>query len=85
MSDARVPRLVRGCRLGQGGILHLPEGILKLSPTGLKIVQLCDGKRSVDEVVTAAQAEFPPAVHDKIRQDIVLYLEQLVAKRAVDL
>jgi pyrroloquinoline quinone biosynthesis protein D len=71
--------------LGADGVLLLPEGILKLSETGLKIVALCDGARTVAQIVESIQTEYTPSLRPKIREDVHAYLAKLADKKAVDL
>lgn len=88
MSDPRLrlkPRLARGCRLVEGGTLHLPEGILKLSPTGLRIVELCDGARTVGEIVARVCEGYAPELHGRIEADVLEYLARLNERAAVEL
>lgn len=56
-------------------LLH-PEGAVELSETADSIVQLCDGKRTVEDIVAALAAEFdaPPEV---LRGDIETLLADL--------
>ena len=55
-----VPRLSAGCRMSQskdlGPVLLLPESILRLTGPGPRILELCDGARTLAEVITALQA-----------------------------
>lgn len=83
--DSRTPRLARGCRLGQDGVLLMPEGILKLSETGLKIVQLCDGQRPLSRVIREIQADYPPEQHERIEADVRAYIDALAGKKALEL
>ena len=79
-STAR-PRLAGGARLqtdrvtGQP-VLLFPEGMLKLNPTAAAILELCDGNRSVAEVMIALAGRFnaAPGVLDA---DVAGYLSQL--------
>ena len=62
MRSAR-PKLIRNCRLSesptQSDMLVMPEGAIRLKGTGAEIVALCDGSRSVDEILSALQAKYP--------------------------
>lgn len=59
-------------------LLH-PEGALELSESADAIVQLCDGTRTAEDIVTALAAEFdvPPAA---IRADVDELLAALAAR-----
>jgi pyrroloquinoline quinone biosynthesis protein D len=83
--SGKIPKLSRGCRLGPDQVLLLPEGILRLSDTAFRIVELCDGKRSIAEIVDELTAEFAPTVHGRIRSDVTAYLEQLAKQRVLEL
>ena len=85
VDESKAPYLVRGCRLSKDNVLLMPEGILKLSASALRILALCDGQRSVAQIVGILQAEYAPAVHQKIRDDVVTYLAKLLDKKAVEL
>jgi coenzyme PQQ biosynthesis protein PqqD len=50
------PRLVTGARLQydevrEEHVLLVPEGAVRLNPTAAAVLELCDGKRSLDEIV----------------------------------
>ena len=50
------PRLVTGARLRYDDVreehlLLVPEGAVRLNPTAAEVLSLCDGERSVDEIV----------------------------------
>jgi coenzyme PQQ biosynthesis protein PqqD len=58
ISETIQPRLARGCRLGNDGMLLVPEGVLRLKGTGAEIVRRCDGTRTVADIVTEMRAQF---------------------------
>ncbi len=82
------PRLARGCRLSDSSkqpvTLQMPEGALRLSGPGLKIVQSCDGNHTIAEIVGELQALYPSAEARRIEEDTLGFLEKLQEKRAVD-
>ena len=43
----------------QAYILLYPEGLIKLNPSAGEILQRCDGRRSVHDIVADLQAAFP--------------------------
>ena len=61
-----------------------PEGMIRVQGTGQKILELCDGKRTVEEIVTALSATYTGAALGKIRDDVGSFLEALQQKRIVD-
>ena len=57
------PRLVTGARLQyddvrEEHVLLVPEGAVRLNPTAAAVLELCDGERSVDEIVGALSARY---------------------------
>jgi pyrroloquinoline quinone biosynthesis protein D len=57
------PRLVTGARLlyeevrGEHVVL-IPEGVVRLNATAAEVLELCDGARSLDEIVIALSARY---------------------------
>jgi pyrroloquinoline quinone biosynthesis protein D len=68
------PRLVTGARLRydevrEEHLLLVPEGAVRLNPSAAEILELCDGQRSVDEIVDVLTARYEGAdVADDIRE-----------------
>jgi len=57
------PRLVAGARLVYDEVraehvLLVPEGLARLNPTAAEVLELCDGERSLDEIVSALSARY---------------------------
>jgi pyrroloquinoline quinone biosynthesis protein D len=57
------PRLVTGARLRydevrEEHLLLVPEGAVRLNPTAVAVLELCDGERSVDDIVTALSERY---------------------------
>jgi len=57
------PRLVTGARLQYADVreehvLLVPEGVVRLNPTAAEVLELCDGERSLDEIVDALSARY---------------------------
>jgi pyrroloquinoline quinone biosynthesis protein D len=57
------PRLATGARLLHDDVrgeplLLVPEGVVRLNPTAAEVLELCDGERSLDEIVTALSARY---------------------------
>jgi pyrroloquinoline quinone biosynthesis protein D len=58
-----TPRLVTGARLAYDDVraervLLVPEGLVRLNPTAAEVLELCDGQRSLDEIVSALAARY---------------------------
>jgi pyrroloquinoline quinone biosynthesis protein D len=57
------PRLVTGARLRydevrEEHLLLIPEGAVRLNRTAAEVLELCDGERSVDEIIGALSARY---------------------------
>ena len=67
------PRLVTGARLRydevrEEHLLLVPEGAVRLNPTAAAVLELCDGERSVDDIVGVLAARYAGAdVSDDVR------------------
>ena len=60
------PRLVDGARLQFDDVrdehlLLIPEGAVRLNPTAADVLGLCDGERSLDDIVGALSARYQGA------------------------
>jgi pyrroloquinoline quinone biosynthesis protein D len=60
------PRLVTGARLRYDDVreehqLLIPEGVVRLNPTAAEVLELCDGERSVDEIVATLSGRYDGA------------------------
>ena len=78
------PRLVTGARLRydevrEEHLLLIPEGAVRLNPSAAEVLELCDGERSVDEIVGALSARYAGA---DVRDDI-LELVDAMAQRGL--
>jgi pyrroloquinoline quinone biosynthesis protein D len=68
------PRLVTGARLQYDDVreehlLLIPEGAVRLNPTAAEVLELCDGRRSLDEIAGALSARYEGAdVGDDVRE-----------------
>ena len=62
-------------------VLLAPEGVLTLNRTGATILSLCDGERTVDEIVEELRARYSRVAGDEVRN----FLSRLAAKRWVEL
>jgi pyrroloquinoline quinone biosynthesis protein D len=86
MSGSDRPRLARHvrlsfCRTRQRSILQLPETVVVLNGSGAAILELCDGRHSVAEIVTELGARYQAVPDDEVRR----FLTRLVARRCVTL
>jgi pyrroloquinoline quinone biosynthesis protein D len=60
------PRLATGARLQydevrEEHLLLIPEGVVRLNATAAEVLELCDGERSLDDVVGALSARYEGA------------------------
>jgi pyrroloquinoline quinone biosynthesis protein D len=60
------PRLVTGARLQyddvrEEHVLLVPEGAVRLNATAAAVLELCDGERSLDDIVGALAARYDGA------------------------
>jgi pyrroloquinoline quinone biosynthesis protein D len=82
------PRLAAGCRLSeknqQPRTLLMPERALRLNGPSLEIVERCDGKHSVRQIISELQKIYSKAEPKKVETDIVGYLTLLQNERALD-
>jgi len=87
LSQNSQPRLARGCRWatheGQPVVLF-PEGMIRLQGTGQTIMELCDGRRTIQEIVTTLSERYSAADPAKISDDVYGFLASLQEKRIVD-
>ena len=88
LSRSSYPRLGIGCRVRKDesgdSVLLLPEGILRLRGTAAEIIRLCDGERTVADILGAMQAQYPSSDPKQIAQEIESFLNRLLERRAVD-
>ena len=80
------PHLARQVRLEwdpvrERQVLLAPEGVLVLNQTGATILGLCDGERTVVEIVEELRGQYNRVAGDEVRD----FLARLVAKRLVEL
>ncbi len=78
------PRLVTGARLRydevrEEHVLLIPEGVVRLNPTAAEVLGLCDGERSLDDIVGAVSVRYEGA---DVRDD-VLQLVDAMAQRGL--
>ena len=78
------PRLVTGARLRydevrEEHVLLIPEGAVRLNPSAAEVLELCDGERSLDDIIGALSARYEDA---DVRDD-VLELVDAMAQRGL--
>jgi pyrroloquinoline quinone biosynthesis protein D len=82
------PQLAPGCRLNektqQPRVLLMPERALQLNGPSLEIVERCDGRHTVREIITELQKLYSKARPEKVEEDILGYLALLQKERALD-
>jgi pyrroloquinoline quinone biosynthesis protein D len=86
ISDLARPRLARHvrltfCRTRQRPILLHPETVVVLNRSGADILELCDGRRTVAEIVAELGARYQGVPGD----DVARFLTRLAARRCVEL
>ena len=79
------PRLVTGARLGyddvrEEHVLLIPEGAVRLNPTAAEVLELCDGERSLDDIVDAVSARYEGA---DVRADVLELIDAMTQKGLV--
>jgi len=77
----RALRLAPGCRLNTAGgpedLLLIPEGALRLKGPARTIVELCDGERTLAEIVVELQRHYPSAQPARIETEALALLARL--------
>jgi pyrroloquinoline quinone biosynthesis protein D len=87
LTDASVPKFAAGCRWGgtkEAPVVLFPEGAIRVQGTSRTILELCDGRLSLAEIVQQLEVQFTLAPKGQIRADVQAFLEQLHNKRIVD-
>lgn len=85
-SDAHRPHLAPHVRLTfdpvrQRYVLLTPETVTVLNDTGAAILQLCNGARSVAEILAELHDRYDRVADDEVR----LFLADLTARRRVEM
>jgi pyrroloquinoline quinone biosynthesis protein D len=79
------PRLVTGARLRyddvrEEHVLLIPEGVVRLNPSAAEVLELCDGERSLDDIVGALSARYEGA---DLRDDVVGLVDAMAQRGLV--
>jgi pyrroloquinoline quinone biosynthesis protein D len=79
------PRLATGARLRYDEVrgehvLLVPEGVVRLNPTAAEVLELCDGNRSLDDIVGALAARYGGA---DVGEDVRRLLDAMAGKGLV--
>jgi pyrroloquinoline quinone biosynthesis protein D len=79
------PRLVTGARLRydevrEEHVLLIPEGAVRLNPTAAEVLELCDGERSLDDIVGALSERYEGA---DVRDDVVELVDAMAQRGLV--
>jgi pyrroloquinoline quinone biosynthesis protein D len=61
-----------------------PEGMIRVQGTGKDILELCDGQRTLQEIVATLAGRYGTADPVRITEDVSNFLEALQRKRIVD-
>jgi pyrroloquinoline quinone biosynthesis protein D len=84
----RVPRLAPGCRLNAAGspedLLLVPEGALRLKGPARTIVELCNGERTLSEIVAELQRHYPSTEPARIETEAAALLSRLRDRGALE-
>jgi pyrroloquinoline quinone biosynthesis protein D len=82
------PSLAPGCRMNektqQPRTLLMPERALRLNGPSLEIVERCDGKHTVQQIITELQQLYSKAEPGRVETDVLGYLGLLRDQRALD-
>lgn len=77
MQDDHIPALPNGFRFQwepaqDSHVILYPEGMKVLSETAAEIVQLCDGKKTVSDIIQTLSEKFPGV---DLRADVLEFLQ----------
>src|ERR1700676_5184326 len=82
------PCLALGCRLNEKNqplrVLHMPERALRLNGPSLEIIERCDGKHTVQEIISELQKLYSLLTPERLLPDILGYFARLHDQRALD-
>jgi pyrroloquinoline quinone biosynthesis protein D len=81
------PRLAPGCRWGtrdEQPVLLFPEGMVRLQGAAQYILELCDGHRTLEEIMATLKERYVSSSEQKISEDVHSFLEALQKRRLLD-
>lgn len=83
--DVWRPQLAPGARvrfdqIAKREMLLFPEAALALNETGAAIVRLCNGQRSVDQIVDDLEKYYLMVSRDAIASEVAMFLDRLRAR-----
>ncbi|WP_433803628.1 pyrroloquinoline quinone biosynthesis peptide chaperone PqqD [Actinomycetospora sp. CA-084318] len=86
VSVTGVPRLGRGVKFRydkarERHVLLLPETVVVLNATGTAILELCDGRRTVADIVDALREQYGEVPEEQV----VAYLAKLAERRHLEI
>jgi pyrroloquinoline quinone biosynthesis protein D len=89
ISGEARPKLPRGVRLREdetrgGHVLLAPERVVRADPVAVAVLQLCDGTRTLNQLVDELCAAYK-GDRTRIDTDVRALLADLAAKRMLDL
>lgn len=89
LADDVRPRLPRGVRLREDKVrarwvLLAPERVVKVNPIAVEILKLCDGSRTLAEIVGGLAERFK-ADPARVGADVRVLLASLAEKRMAEL
>ena len=61
-------------------LLLIPEGAVRLNPSAAEVLELCDGERSVDDIVGALSARYEGA---DLRADVLELVDAMTQRGLV--
>ncbi|WP_371503599.1 pyrroloquinoline quinone biosynthesis peptide chaperone PqqD [Allokutzneria sp. NRRL B-24872] len=81
------PRHRRGVRLSfdrvrQAHVLLFPEGVLMPNATAVAVLELCDGERTVSEIVTALSDTYKGVRIEDVQKVLARFVERHVVEVA---
>ena len=86
-AETGKPRLAPGCRWAtheDQPVLLFPEGMIRLKGTAQAIMELCDGRRTIPEIVSVLSQRYRAADPARIADDVDSLLSSLQQKRIVN-
>jgi hypothetical protein len=83
-----TPRLARDVRLNEKTqlprMLLTSKQSLRLQGPSLAIIQLCDGRHTVQQIAEQVQRLYPKAEPHRVTEEILGYLELLHGQQAIE-